>query len=206
MLNKFKNSGKIFSISLLLGFLCAVFLSFTDFNATCEDIRHNVLRLHIIANSDSNPDQSLKLKIRDGILENSGDLFNGVTDLERATQIANEELEVFENIANEIIEAEGFQYKAKVSIGKRWFETRVYDDFTLPAGEYVSLIVDLGEAEGKNWWCVIFPEICLPGATDTHLSDTVGENGAEVAYNPNRYIMRFKSIEIYEKIKNLFRN
>ena len=77
----------------------------------------------------------------------------------------------------------------------------MYDDFILPAGYYKSLIVNVGESKGKNWWCVIFPEVCLPAASD--LSATVGEDGREIAYSRDGYIMRFKAVEIYEKIKKL---
>ena len=77
----------------------------------------------------------------------------------------------------------------------------MYDDFTLPSGYYDSLIIELGEAKGKNWWCVIFPSICLPTDKDASLSDSVGKKGTKIAENSNNYIIRFKAVEIYEKIK-----
>ncbi len=200
-----KNSYKRFVLSLLCGLLCAVFISFTGFNAGCEDIRQNVLRLHIIANSDSSADQGLKLKIRDRIIEESGTLFENVTDLDDAVREAGLKIGLLEDIANKVITEEGFSYTAKARIGKQYFETRVYDDFTLPAGVYDSLIIDVGKAEGKNWWCVIFPEICIPAAVKGELSDTVGDRGVDIAVNQNRYILRFRAVEIYEEIKNLFK-
>lgn len=202
---KFKISGKALTAALFFGMLCAVFLSFTDFNASCEDIRQNVLRLHIIANSDNTPDQALKLKIRDSILESSPDLFGGAEDLSSAVTAAEDKLEEIEAIANKVILENGFSYSAKARIGDSFFETRVYDDFTLPAGYYKSLIIDVGKAQGKNWWCVIFPEICLPAASDDGLSKTVSSDGVRIAENPNRYILRFRTVEIYEEIKNLFK-
>lgn len=204
MIKKLKISEKAFTYALFFGLLCAVFLSFTDFNASCEDIRKNVLRLHIIANSDSQEDQELKLKIRDKLLEESPQLFDGAQNLETAIQQANLNLKKIEDTANSVIKENGFSYTAKARIGNSFFETREYDDFTLPAGTYKSLIIDIGKGDGKNWWCVIFPEICLPSASDIGLSKTVGEDGVRIAQTPNRYILRFKIVEVYEKIKNSF--
>ena len=205
MRKKFKISEKALSFSLFFGLLCAVFLSFADFDASCEDIRGNVLRLHIIANSDSKEDQNLKLKIRDKILEESPQLFNDAENLETAIQNTTLNLKKIEDTANSVIKENGFSYTAKARIGDSFFETREYDTFTLPAGTYKSLIIDIGKGEGKNWWCVIFPEICLPSAGEISLSKTVGKDGVCIAETPNRYILRFKVIEIYEEIKNLFK-
>jgi len=202
MFESFKVSAKALRYSLLFGLMCAVFLSFSDFNAGCEDLRHNILRLHIIANSDSVEDQALKLKIRDRILNESGDIFALSESVDDAVTVAEEQLPALEKIANEVIAEEGFDYDAKASVGDGFFETRVYDEFTLPAGRYKSLIINVGESKGKNWWCVIFPEICLPAASDRELSDTVNEDGVRIAEDSDRYILRFKVIEIYEDIKN----
>lgn len=204
MLNKIKIPHKALNLSLFFGLLCAVCLSLADFNASCDDLRANVLRLHIIANSDSEEDQALKLKIRDRILSESGDLFEGVTDTERAVEVAEENAEYYCSIANEVIAENGFKYKATVCIGDSYFETREYEKFTLPAGTYKSLIISVGEAKGKNWWCVIFPEVCLPAAM-ADLSDTVSDENALIAEQPQRYIMRFKAVEIYENIKKLIK-
>lgn len=200
-----KNKSKRFILSLFCGLLSAIFISFSGFNAGCEDIRQNVLRLHIIANSNSSLDQALKLKIRDRIIEESGMIFEDVTDLEDAVKQAENKISLLEDIANRVIKEEGISYTAKARIDKQYFETRVYDDFTLPAGVYDSLIIDVGKAEGKNWWCVIFPEICIPSAVKGELSDTVSDRGVDIAVNQNRYILRFRAVEIYEELKNLFK-
>ena len=205
MLNKFKISSKAFNLAILFGLLCAVFLSFADFNASCDDLRANVLRLHIIANSDSSEDQALKLKIRDRILEESGELFEGVADIDNAVLKAEQNADYYCEIANRVIKENGYDYKAEATVGYSYFETREYEDFTLPAGNYKSLIISLGEAKGKNWWCVIFPEVCIPAAT-ADLSDTVTEESSHIAEQPQRYIMRFKIAEIYENIKKLIKD
>lgn len=205
MKNCFKINRRAAEFAVAFGFLCAVFISFSRFNAVCDDIRSNVLRMHIIANSDSKEDQNLKLKIRDRILSESSLIFDKDTDLEKAIKITKEKLPELEKIANEVIKENGFGYTAKATVGDSYFETREYEDFTLPAGTYKSLILHLGKAEGKNWWCVIFPSVCLPSATDSRLSDTVSDESAEVAEHPQKYVMRFKTVEIYEDLKKFIK-
>ena len=197
---------KIFSrraaeISVLLGLLCAIFASMAHFEAACDDLRQNVLRLHIIANSDSEADQSVKLLVRDKILEQSADIFEGETELERAEEKAGERLNDFCKTAESVLAENGFSYGATAEIGVSYFETREYDDFTLPAGNYRSLIIRLGKAEGKNWWCVVFPAVCIPAASSADLSDSTASASAQIAESPERYVMRFKTVEIYEDLK-----
>lgn len=198
-----KISFKILNISLLMALISGVFLSLASFDTSCEELRHNVLRLHIIANSNSDYDQQLKLKIRDEILKNSTDIFNNTENINDAILVANRRKLEFTQIAENVIMENGASYNVTAEIGDSYFETREYDDFTLPAGVYKSLIIKVGKAEGKNWWCVIFPEICVSTAKKGDLTDTVSQGTATVAKNPNRYVMRFKLIEIYEGIKNL---
>ncbi len=202
MKTSFKISKKALEFSILFGFICSVFWSFADFNASCEELRHNVLRLHIVANSDSEADQALKLKIRDAVLEESEDLFGQDCDLASALNSANRSLGRYEEIANRVIAENGFGYKAEARIGNAFFDTRVYDGFTLPGGNYQSLIINIGKAEGKNWWCVIFPSVCLPTEKSETLSKSVGEKSCAVAENPEGFKIRFKTVELYEKLKN----
>lgn len=204
MKNFLKISPKAFKYSLLLAVICSVFLSFAHFNAACDDLRENVLRLHIIANSDRNFDQQLKLKIRDAILEDSKDLFNETHNINQAVETVSNNTQRIEDIAENVIVKSGYNYPVNVSVKNSYFETRVYENFTLPAGEYPSLIIKVGEGKGKNWWCVIFPEVCIPTSLNGSLSDSVTDTGCEIAENPQRYIMRFKIVEIYENIKKLF--
>ena len=193
---------KRIELSVAFGLICALLLSVSHFNAACDDLRQNVLRLHIIANSDSDADQNLKLKIRDEILNETGDLFLNCNDLEIAEETVKQNLDLFNKIANKVIKENGFDYTATATFGKSDFSTRYYDDFTLPAGEYNSLIITLGEGEGKNWWCVVYPTVCISAATKGDLKDTVKAESAQIAKGGKRYVMRFKTVEIYEKIKN----
>ena len=193
---------KRIKLSILFGLISAMLLSVSHFNVLCDDLRENVLRLHIIANSDSVADQNLKILIRDEILNETSDLFLNVTDLEDAKQKVGISLNEFEEIAKRVIVENGFNYDAVAYVEEKYFDTRVYDEFTLPAGYYPSLVIELGEAKGKNWWCVVFPTVCIPAASKGDLSDSVNQESANIAKQGSRYIMRFKTVEIYEKIKN----
>lgn len=188
-------------LSICFGLICAITLSMSHFSAACDDLRQNVLRLHIIANSDSTSDQELKLKIRDEILAKTNGLFLDSQSLDGAEKIVSENLNAFEEIANKVIKENGFNYKATVSIGYSDFDTRYYKDFTLPAGSYKSLIITLGEGKGKNWWCVVYPTVCIPSAVKGKLTDTTKQESARIAKSQKQYVMRFKLVEIYEKIK-----
>lgn len=196
---------KNIELALLFGLIFAIVLSFARFDAACGDVRENVVRLHIIANSDSIEDQALKLKVRDAILAQSTDIFDGNEKYEDALTVCQDSLNQFKEIADRTIEENGFSYSAEASVGDTYFETREYDTFTLPAGTYKSLNIRLGKAEGKNWWCVVFPAVCIPAAADTDLSKSVGADGVEITSNPQRYIMKFKAVEIYEDIKNFLK-
>ena len=199
-------SQKAFHFSLLFGLFCALFLSLGQFDAACDELRTNVLRLHIIANSDSDFDQALKLKVRDAVLKESPDLFGKAHDTRSAIETARSSTEEINAIAKNVLKENGVGYSSATIVGKSYFGTREYDDFTLPAGEYDSVIITLGDGGGKNWWCVIFPEVCLPAASEVSLNKSANEQGCEIAYNKERYILRFKTVEIYEDIKKLIKN
>lgn len=203
-------NAKLFSCraaqaAVLFGLLCAVFMSMANFDAACDDLRGNVLRLHIIANSDSEADQAVKLAVRDRILEETADVFENETDIKAAEKSVRENLSRFEKTTEKVLRENGFSYGAAAQIGDSYFETREYDDFTLPAGTYRSLIIRLGKAEGKNWWCVVFPAVCVPAAApEAELSDSTAKTSAEIAEHPQKYVMRFKTVEIYEDLKKFF--
>ena len=198
-------SEKRLRLAVLCGLMCAIFACFAHFSVACDELRTNVLRLHIIANSDSETDQELKLKIRDRILENSIELFSGAENAEQAEAVTRSKIPQIEEIARQTALENGFDLSVKAELCDSYFETREYDDFTLPAGVYRALKITLGRGEGKNWWCVIFPEVCLPAAFDASLSDSVSEEGVRFAEGKNRYIMRFWAVEEYEKIKKFLR-
>lgn len=199
-----KTIRKNIELGVLFGLICAIVLSFAHFEAQCDELRHGVLRLHIIANSNSAEDQTLKLAVRDEILKNSTDIFKDCNNVDDAIQAASCSLDDINSIANRVVQENGFDYSADVLVEDRYFDTREYDDFTLPAGTYKSLVVELGEAEGKNWWCVVFPCVCVSSASDESLSKSVSTKAADTAENAPKYKIKFKSVEIYEKIKKIF--
>ena len=202
-MNKKLFSRRAAELSLLCGLLCSVFLSAAHFGAACDDLRSNVLRLHIIANSNSAEDQAVKLKVRDNILAQAADIFDGKASLKEAEASAAKNIERLNETAVKTLRENGFNYGAAAEIGNSYFETREYEDFTLPAGNYRSLIIRLGNGEGKNWWCVVFPAVCVPAAGDARLSDSTAEVSADIAEHPNKYVMKFKAVEIYEDLKRL---
>ena len=197
-------SRRAAKLSVLFGLVCAVFVSAAHFDAACDDLRNNVLRLHIIANSDSKEDQAVKLAVRDALLDEASELFEGQTGLEAAERTAEANTELFAGIAERVLRENGFLYGAEASVGDSYFEPREYEDFTPPAGNYRALIIRLGSAEGKNWWCVVFPGVCVPAASDARLSDSTCEESASIAEHPKKYEIRFKAVEIYEDIKKFF--
>ena len=162
--------------------------------STAEDISNKVLRLHILADSDSSYDQKIKLELKDYFLQNTKDIFSGAT-LEDNLKIAVENSERLEEICNKFLEK--YKTSASVSVIKEYFDTRVYDDFTLPAGEYNSLKIEIGEGNGHNWWCIIFPSVCLSACSES-IDDYLTEE--EMSLVKSGYTPKFKIIEIYEKI------
>ncbi|MBR6902921.1 MAG: stage II sporulation protein R [Clostridia bacterium] len=197
-----KNIRKNIELGVLFGLICAVMLSFARFDARCDELRNGVLRLHILANSDSEEDQALKLKVRDRILEVSSKSLSKANDINEAIDIAKTQIESITEEANKVITSEGYDYKVTANIEENFFSNRVYDDFTLPAGVYNSLTVRIGKAQGHNWWCVVFPGVCLPAAEKGELKKSVSRQSAKLAECAEGYKVRFKTVEIYEKIKN----
>lgn len=194
---------KAFELSLLIGFVVTIVFSITGFASTCEEIRGDVLRLHVLANSDSEEDQQLKLKVRDALLEKGKSIFDGSVTKENAEEKIEKEKELLIETAKEVIEENGFDYDVEITVTDEFFTTRTYENITLPAGKYKAVRVLIGESSGQNWWCVMFPPLCIPTAQpDMNLFFTEDEIRL-VESNP-KYEPRFKIIEIYENIKNHF--
>ena len=190
--------------SLLVGFVLSLILSMTSFANGCDSLRTKVLRLHIQANSNSEQDQALKLKVRDKIIEKSGSFLDGVSDKELAQRLTEENLENIKRIAEEEVAAQGFSYPVHVEVTDMYFPTRQYENVTLPAGRYDALRVLIGDGKGKNWWCVIFPQMCLgcamsPSATDTLLTD----NEKVIISSSEKFEVKFKVVEWYYGLKTM---
>ena len=157
------NHSKV-KIIILLTFLFFAYttiyaISYANYVST--DIANSVFRLHVIANSDSDIDQNLKYIVRDNLLEYMNSLCVNCTSKEEAITIANAHIEEFKQIALTTIKDEGFDYSVNISIGNFEFPTKHYGDISLPSGYYDALKVEIGEAKGQNWWCVMFPPLCF---------------------------------------------
>ncbi|MBO7519219.1 MAG: stage II sporulation protein R [Clostridia bacterium] len=200
-----KTVRKNVEFALAFGLVCAIVLSFAGVEARCDELRRGVLRLHILANSDSDADQQLKLKVRDRILELTASDFGGSNNINEAIKTASDNIETITAAASEVIKEEGFSYGVSAFVGKEFFGNREYEDFTLPAGVYNSLTVRIGEAKGHNWWCVLFPGICLPAAKKSGLEKAVSNKSAALAKGGSKYKICFKTVEIFERFKNKFR-
>ncbi len=174
--------------------------SFSEFSATCDNIRDKVLRLHIIAASDTDSDQSVKLKIRDRILKESDELFYTDEGILSAKEKALGNLEKIEKLANDELLNNGLKPTAKAEFTNMFFDTRVYDNFTLPAGNYDAVRVIIGEGKGKNWWCVLYPALCIPAASDS--LDTLTDEEIKIIESAPRYEVKFLLVELIEKFKS----
>lgn len=156
----------VFLLIISLSFIPFAVYSETVSAIEIEELSHNFFRLHIRANSDSEEDQELKLKVRDDILAYTTKLLSSCADKTEAMKLVSANTEKIEQIAKKRIVEEGRNYGARASVRREYFERREYDGFFLPAGEYDSLIVELGSGQGHNWWCVLYPCVCLSGSTD----------------------------------------
>lgn len=131
----------------------------------------DLIRLHVVGESDSDEDQSVKLQVRDAIISQLSTAMEKMPDMQSARAYLQEHLKELEAISNEVLEKAGIAAKAVVTLAEEAFPTRYYDTFSLPAGVYESLRITIGEGEGKNWWCVVFPQLCV-GATSAEMEDT----------------------------------
>lgn len=154
----------------IVGIIAVIFVS-AYFDNVESALSDNVLRLHVIANSNEEIDQNLKLKVRDEILKSADEIFIDNTDITVAKKNIKNNLDKIEKIAQKTVVDNGYNYKVKVSFGQSDFPTKVYGNITLPAGSYEALKVEIGEAEGKNWWCVMFPPLCFIDAVNPEMND-----------------------------------
>ena len=128
-------------------------------------LEENLVRLHVVANSDSQEDQDLKLQVRDAVVEQLNQVMGTLDSAQAAKDFLSAHLTEIQQTANEVLQEAGSQLKAQVSLALEEFPTRVYDTFQLPAGLYEALRITIGEGEGHNWWCVVFPTLCVPASS-----------------------------------------
>ncbi len=202
MKSKLRKFLKIQSLLLAAAIFSGV-LSVAVFAYNCSRVRHDVLRMHVIANSDSDEDQSLKLRVRDAVLERGAELFDGTVTAQDAKERIEPKKEELAAAAREVIEEEGYDYPVSVNVVNEYFATRCYGDLTMPAGRYTAVKVVIGEGAGHNWWCVMFPPLCLPAAQDreSDIDAFLDEDELKVVQSSNKYEPRFKIVEIIERLR-----
>jgi stage II sporulation protein R len=197
---------RILTLSVIAA-LCLLVLGLLPVHGE-EEIYNKVVRLHVLANSDSEEDQTVKLAVRDAILEVTVPLLQNCKTKEDAVSVLEENRTLLTETAQTVLQEEGFDDVVSIEMGLEDYPTRTYDSLCFPAGEYISMRVSLGEGEGQNWWCCLFPPLCLGAAT-------VGEDVAEdacisVGFTPTQYKIitesdkpvyraRFKLLELFEK-------
>ena len=200
-LNKIKNSkiGIIIILSILL-ILYTTICAISYVQAVSTDISDSVFRLHVIANSNSDEDQNLKYKVRDNLLNYMNNICKDCTSKEEAINIVSEHQEEFRQVALETIKNEGYSYNVKIEIGNFEFPTKQYGDISLPAGFYDALKVEIGKAEGRNWWCVMFPSLCfvdissgiVPEESKEDLQNVLSDEEYAIISNNSNYGIKFK--------------
>lgn len=177
-------------------------------NTISDDLSQNFFRLHILANSDSEEDQSLKLKVRDNIIEYMSTLTYSGLSKEEVILLTEENIDNFQKIAEETIENEGYSYPVSIEVGNFYFPTKLYGNISLPAGYYDALKIEIGEAKGKNWWCSLFPPLCFvdisSGVIDEESEEELKENLTDEEFaiitNDSETIkFKFKVVEMFSK-------
>ncbi len=193
--------------ALLLGFLFSLIFSLTDFTNRCDSISNKILRLHIIANSDSKEDQDVKLKVRDKIIEAFSSKLKNSPNLENAKKDLEFNLKEIKDVAQEEVYKSGYNYKVNAELVNMYFNIRKYQKNTLPSGFYDALRITIGEGKGKNWWCVMFPPLCLPAAEEEmELDDVLTPCECDIVEHESEYIIKFKITEFLMEIKNFLNN
>lgn len=198
----------------VLMFVLILFLGFSAYsyvNAISKDLCNNVFRLHVIANSDSKEDQDLKYKVRDSLIEYMKSLTSNVNTKEEAILIAQNHIDEFKQLAKKVITDNGYNYNVNVEIGNFSFPTKTYGDISLPAGLYDALKVIIGNGEGQNWWCVMFPPLCfvdvtsgvVPEESKKNLSENLNDEEFNLISNTDDSSIvnfKFKVVEFFENI------
>lgn len=195
---------KTWEMALLLGVAIALFATSW---ASCRqrELETRVVRLHVLANSDSDQDQALKLEVRDAVLAQANTYLLHCTSTEQAKATLEQHLQPLAETAAAVIAEEGYDYPVRVRLERTYFPTKVYADFALPAGEYEGLRVEIGQAEGHNWWCVVFPPLCFSSVSEqaevVSRSGLTEEDVALLTGEDQGYVFRFQCLEWFGQLK-----
>lgn len=211
--NKHENL-KVLAASLAVGVLVTLICSYFYSENIQAGIADNVIRFHVLANSDSENDQQLKLSVRDAVLQEYSDALSNQPEIVSSREFLMESLPDIKALAESVVVENGYDYPITVSLGKSFFPTKTYGDIAFPAGEYEALKIEIGDADGKNWWCVMFPPLCFVDITQNKVSDEVKNNLQEVLTSDEYDIVvkskaqeimpikiKFKVVELWQGIK-----
>lgn len=198
---------KIWKLAVVFA-VCAAVLWMGSILKDDRSLHDGVIRLHVVANSDSEADQALKLQVRDAVLEALEKELADCTNTTQAKEVLMNSLSAVQNAAQQVISAAGLDDGVTVSLTQEEFDIRKYDTFTLPSGVYESLRIVIGEGQGQNWWCVVFPRLCVPAVTQ-ELEDTAAGAGFSdtltgAVSNDEGYEIRFFLLDCLGKLQNLF--
>lgn len=195
---------KKWELALLLG-LCAAMLWGAWSMQRQDALAQKMIRLHVIANSDSETDQALKLEVRDKVLDFTTTVLQRSADMEDAQVRLREELTRIETIAQREIAAQGYDYPVTAQLASAEFPLKEYDGFSLPAGEYMALRLVIGEGEGRNWWCVVYPPLCTAAAADMPQTaiqaGLTGDDVSLITEEDTGYVLKFRSVELWEQLR-----
>ena len=200
------NRLRRWELALLLGLAVAA-LAGVWLDGEQEALADKVIRLHVLANSDSERDQALKLQVRDAVLAQAQEYLEPGYTLAESRQALTEHLPQLAQAGADVVAAAGYDYPVTASLeDDYWFPTKTYTDFALPAGAYTALRVEIGEGAGRNWWCVVFPPLCLGAVSETaeQTAAQAGLTGEEIALitgEEEGYVVKFRAIELAEQFK-----
>lgn len=198
---------KFWKITCICTFLAAVLLIASVVQDRLS-LGRQLIRLHVVANSDSQEDQALKLQVRDRVLEYLQGSMEEEGDTQKAKLYLQEHLRDIEEEVNSFLQSRGIRDSAVVTLGKETFGVRDYDTFSLPSGVYESLRITIGQGEGKNWWCVVFPRLCLPAANRDFADVAVGAGFSQslvpTLQREEDYEVRFFLLDVLGRIENFF--
>ena len=199
---------KTWELALMFGILVAAAAA-SWLGQEQQELADSVIRLHVIANSDSEADQALKLAVRDRVLEQAEGLYPQDATLAEAQAALEGQLNTLAAAGREVVEAQGYDYPVAAQLTDCWFPTKEYEGFALPAGNYTALRVTIGEGRGQNWWCVAFPPLCLGAASET--VDQAAQAGlftpgqaALVTQDGEGYVLKFKAMELLGELQGFF--
>ena len=197
---------KIFLLFFILLCIYTFVCAYSYATTLSSDISNSLFRLHVIAASDSIEDQNLKYLVRDAIISYMNELLQSTSTKEEAIEIASSHLNDFKQIAEQVISENGFDYSVNLEIGNFSFPTKTYGDISLPAGYYDALQIKIGEAEGQNWWCVLFPPLCfvdvssgiVPEESKEVMKESISSEGYSVISETDSSIQfKFKILELF---------